>query len=447
MSEQEHAQALRIAGRTDRELAQLFAGLGSARHPRGRVLTAYRQARRALTGNATDLRVVEQVLAELRRSLEVTAFQSLQTAAQAGMLQARAMAQVYDLPLPVEVYAPIHEQTAWLALFDAQAAQVRALTLTGEEAAILGDEGRVGTLSPGPVVCEGARWLVIAAISGLSHGIDGAISRSGRQGEFVRQAVASIDGRTTNCCLKVHGQVVEMEESFRLTGTPRFADKMRDPPFHNYCRTVWTLVHRRDVDDNLSVRMRNAAAAELADRAESGKRGLFHYGDATSRRYGDYTRPKKVSNTRKVSTISPRNVLDSWVNGANRKQSVLLKKAIREEFGQKGLLLNRNNYQISAGDIRAARPVVRSIYNDTQAALQGKSSIKLYRGVKSGIRTPGVVESWTTDIGTARKFNGYDILEMEIPIERIFAFSGGPNWKNGRYGEQFEYMVMSGAPQ
>ncbi|MCO5182193.1 MAG: phage head morphogenesis protein [Candidatus Promineofilum sp.] len=284
MSEQEHAQALRIAGRTDRELARLFAGLGSARHPRGRVLTAYRQARRALAGNATDLRVVEQVLAELRRSLAATALQSLQTAGQAGMVQARAMARVYDLPLPVEVYAPVSEQAAWLALFDAQAAQVRALALTGEEAAILGDEGRVGALSPGPVVREGARWLAIAALAGLSFGIDGAISRSGRQDAFVRQAVAAIDERTTDCCLKVHGQAVGMRERFRLTGTPRFADRMRDPPFHFYCRTVWTLVRLQDVEDSLTLRMRDAATAELTARAETGRRVEIHPASATSRR-------------------------------------------------------------------------------------------------------------------------------------------------------------------
>jgi len=440
VSEQEHAQAIRIASATDRELSRLFARLGTSRHPRGRILTAYRQARRALAGGERiDLRIANEVLAELRLSVEEVAVNSLRAAAEAGNEQARRMAALYSLPGVSPPLVQDAELTAWMATYDAQAAQVRALAMSGEKIAIIGDDNRVGTLSPSPIVRDGARWLVIAAIGGLSHGINGAISRSGRQGEFVRQAVAAIDGRTTNCCLKVHGQVVEMEESFRLTGTPRFADKMRDPPFHSFCRTVWTLILRNDINDALTAQMRNAAAAELADRAE--------YGDTTSRRYEDYTPSKNIPGTRTTSAISERGLLDSWVSGAHYKKSILLKNAIREEFGQKGLLLNRNNYQISADDIRAARPVVRSIYNDTQDALRGKRSVKLYRGVKSSIRTPGVVESWTTDIGTARKFNGYDVIEMEIPVERIFAFSGGPNWKNGRYGEQFEYMVMSEEPQ
>lgn len=435
MSEQEHAQAIRIASSTDRELSRLFARLGTSRHPRGRILTAYRQARRALAGGERiDLRIANEVLAELRLSVEEIAVDSLRAAAEAGNEQARRMTALYGLPGVSPPTAQNAELAAWMTTYDAQAAQVRALAMSGEKSAIIGDDNRVGALSPSPIVREGARWLAISAMGGLSHGINGAISRSGKHDEFVRQAVAAVDGRTTNCCLNVHGQAVEMEESFSLTGTPRFADKMSDPPFHNFCRTVWVLVHRRDVNDSLSVQMRNAAAAELASRA------------GASRQSGDYTSSASVSGTRTTTSISESVLLDSWVSGAHYKKSILLKSAIREEFGRKGLLLNRNNYQIGAGDIQAARPVVRAIYNDTQAALRGKRSVKLYRGVKSSIRTPGVVESWTTDIATARKFNGYDVMEMEIPIERIFAFSGGPNWKNGRYGEQFEYMVIPEAP-
>jgi hypothetical protein len=58
---------------------------------------------------------------------------------------------------------------------------------------------------------------------------------------YQKQAIAAIDSRTTNCCLQVHGQIVDLDQSFTLTGTPRFADRLPQPPFHHRCRTVIAL--------------------------------------------------------------------------------------------------------------------------------------------------------------------------------------------------------------
>ena len=46
MSEREHERSVQLALRTDAELGKLFSRLGTRQAPRGRVLTAYRQARR-----------------------------------------------------------------------------------------------------------------------------------------------------------------------------------------------------------------------------------------------------------------------------------------------------------------------------------------------------------------------------------------------------------------
>lgn len=51
---------------------------------------------------------------------------------------------------------------------------------------------------------------------------------------YQKQAIATIDERTTDCCLKVHGQIQNIDDPFILTGTPRFADEMQDPAFHWY---------------------------------------------------------------------------------------------------------------------------------------------------------------------------------------------------------------------
>jgi len=100
-----------------------------------------------------------------------------------------------------------------------------------------------------------------------------------------RQAIAAIDERTTDCCLRVHGQIVGVREPFRLHGTPRFADEMMDPPFHWHCRTVVTLYHPSMEEVGVSTReMREAARAELEARQRTGRREVIHPAHATSRR-------------------------------------------------------------------------------------------------------------------------------------------------------------------
>lgn len=57
-----------------------------------------------------------------------------------------------------------------------------------------------------------------------------------------KQAIAMIDTHTTETCRRVHGQIVPVRSSFKLTGTPRFADRMKSPPFHWNCRTASVMV-------------------------------------------------------------------------------------------------------------------------------------------------------------------------------------------------------------
>lgn len=58
-----------------------------------------------------------------------------------------------------------------------------------------------------------------------------------------RQAIATMSPETTDCCLRVHGQIVDIDEPFTLTGTPRFADQLMHPSFHWNCRTSIAMYH------------------------------------------------------------------------------------------------------------------------------------------------------------------------------------------------------------
>jgi len=283
----EHEQAVRQAERTAEMLRRMFDRLGNAQHPRGRVIAAYRTARRALRGKTDDVRIVTEVLADLRMALANVAAVSLAEAATQGEQQAQKMLEIYGLqPVGLGVASGVEDgQRAWLAQYDAQRAAVLGIVAAGgDEMQILGDDNRMGVLAPGPVVRSGADWIGLVAAGAIMAGIAAGVSRADAQPEFLRQAVAAIDERTTDCCLRVNGQVTTMDGRFELTGTPRYADAMRHPPFHHYCRTSVALIRRDMADDALSRDMRSAAGAELAARGPQDVRQEIDPASSTSRR-------------------------------------------------------------------------------------------------------------------------------------------------------------------
>lgn len=281
MASREHERAVQLALRTGSELKKLFDQMGNVRHPNGRLLSAYRQARRAMKGKITDRVAMAQIIDELRRAIRQNTLEQMMAARQLGILQARTELAIYGLPngtLPV--FASIGLDVV-MSAFETQVTQVRAFAEDGDERMILGDDERVGVLAPGPVSVVSARWLVATAVA--AHGDTLKTNLGRRAGEYVRQAVAAIDERTTNCCLKVNGQTVGLDEPFTLTGTPRYAREQMRPGFHDYCRTAVALVPADEADDDLTERMRSAGAAEIRAR-EDGSRRVIHPAHSTSMR-------------------------------------------------------------------------------------------------------------------------------------------------------------------
>lgn len=58
-----------------------------------------------------------------------------------------------------------------------------------------------------------------------------------------KQAIAAVGVNTTDCCLRVHGQVKPVDQPFELVGEPRFADQLMTSPFHWNCRTAIAMHH------------------------------------------------------------------------------------------------------------------------------------------------------------------------------------------------------------
>lgn len=111
------------------------------------------------------------------------------------------------------------------------------------------------------------------------------VNESQEEIRYRKQAIATIDERTTDCCLRVHGQIRDVDEPFRLTGTPRFADEVQDPPFHWNCRTTEVLYHEAFEQFGVTTdEMRDAARAELEAREKTKTRVPIYPSHATARR-------------------------------------------------------------------------------------------------------------------------------------------------------------------
>lgn len=291
-----HEAAVRSALRAGDRIGRLIARLGTAEHPRGEVLAAYRNAERGLAevlrrGDTGIRRGGEaaEVLVGLRRDVARTARQTLSDAVGIGRDDAARQAQAWGLGqtrtgMDVDTAAM---EAAWLAVVDAQSAAALALVATGADAGeIVGDDSRAGVLRPAVTVAEGGRWIAGAVSAAWRWWIGQWTGGRGQgAGEWYHQAVAAIDERTTDCCLRVHGQVQRLERPFELRGTPRYADRLDHPPFHWYCRTAEALLHQDQVGDGLTQEMLDAALAELLARGPDGKNRVeIHPSHGRSRR-------------------------------------------------------------------------------------------------------------------------------------------------------------------
>lgn len=266
-----HEQTVRSALETGDALLDLFNRIGSADAPRGRILAAYRDAREQLASDEalSRRRVVTLALNGLRdtvnRELNTLVVESLEMGAEQATAQLRAYGTDVDKGDGEWVETFIDAALLSVgALVTVQIAQIMSLIAAGTVSAVqvVGGGARVGILNPAPVITQARDAVAKAAQAGY----DEAVTRSTRDGGWMRQAIAAIDDRTTDCCLRVSGQVVPLKGEFRLTGTPRFADTMERPPFHWNCRTSVALVRAEDAGDNVTRRMREAALNELGTR-------------------------------------------------------------------------------------------------------------------------------------------------------------------------------------
>lgn len=265
MSLSQHRKVVENSQEVSEEFKQLFNRLGSLDNPNGKVYAAYRTSRRALRGNLGKPRTVNEILMTMRDAVEASTGKVLQASVDVGEKKAEFERKVYGLPAPKDQNVNIKPQlTSVMAAVDNQITSVKSAVAIGmDEATILGNANQVGLLTPAPVTREADRWIVALAVITYAGLIRSSLRATGAASDFVRQAVAVLDQKTTNTCLQVHGQVTGMGEAFKLEGEPRFANEMDEPPFHYNCRTGVVIVKVEDAEDRFTDDLINERTEEL----------------------------------------------------------------------------------------------------------------------------------------------------------------------------------------
>lgn len=265
-----HEKAIKSAQTTTDKLGVLFDNLRAGNSP---IARAYRVVIAALRGHLNDLAVVEDALATLREAVSAQARIELDGAIELGLEQALRDFEIYNLPPVFPDGPPTRDaQLAILGILDVQSGKARAIAASGlDEALALGDETRQGILRPAPIQRETAFWMTALSVTAYTSAMKSADE------DFVRQAVAVVDGDTTDTCLAVHGQLVELDEDFKLTETPRFADEMSGPPFWHNCRTSVALIKRELLRDETTEEMRQEANEQKARPRPSAREGMARF--------------------------------------------------------------------------------------------------------------------------------------------------------------------------
>lgn len=254
-------------------LRQFRREVGRQDAPRGKVLAVYRQARRdvrRVLGNQeeqfTALRIGE-VTQTLKQNLNTIAGDMASQSAARGQDSATRQLVAYgesgvnftptaDAPDLAQIQAAAMEPTI------AQLRQIERAAALGQTDLILGDDDtNLGLLTPRQTQNDFERWSNTALALGFTAWLFGRDRRRADESPFKKQAIAAIDERTTQTCIRVHAQIQDFAKPFTLTGQPRFARKMQAPPFHFHCRTTSALF-QKEFDIGLTDRMRKAAKNE-----------------------------------------------------------------------------------------------------------------------------------------------------------------------------------------
>jgi len=275
MSLTEHEAAVELTLGLNQDRIDLFDEIGNRGTITTEIMQAYILAVQSLRGRlgVANAPYIISVYNQLSLRLEAEAERLLVKSSEIGLQAGYDLLDVYGIKvddLKTREKQSIVEDSlaAFLGVTTTQINKAGLLSLAEDpdENLILGDYSRVGILTPSIATGEldTQANLIISLI--IAYLVERSLKGQSRLDvdRYVLQAIAAIDHRTTRTCLRVHGQTREIRGGyFVLTETPRYADRMKYPQFHRYCRTSTALVRAADANDELTQQMIASAEAEL----------------------------------------------------------------------------------------------------------------------------------------------------------------------------------------
>ena len=289
-------------------------------------------------------------------------------------------------------------------------------------------------------------------LDGLTHARD-----SGQVPGLQKSAIATFDNRTDADSYPVHGQVRDLEANFvdgegreYLHPPGRPNDREKEVPY---------IASSAELGGDPG----EFGGTEISDREEGIKRAEEDKARLAARRKARATRmAKRKDRSRKARGLAPLNRGDTfesrriyhqlwWANGSKNKAAIELKTSALEEFGLDGVVYNPNNHGVNLEDVAQARQDMRRVWRETVNDLleDGQETLTLYRGVKSEYAVEGVLESYSESESVARKFAGRNghVYKEEVDVRRVLFHHRQDWWKNGRFGQQDEFVVMPHPPR
>lgn len=272
-------------------IGKSFARIGTRENPEGFVIASYRETNRLISvvldtheSKRSALPVTISLIDGMRSNIRSEMSSEIYQMVSEGQDEAIRQLRYYgEIASPFDEYVLLDEVNAAIAAIDAQMlAQrelVRSLLLSDAETEqIVGSEDRSGILRYSDI----SALAVSYAASFVWDGFTGLLDFFNQSGGTVykKQAVAALDERTTDCCLRVHGQIRDFWRPFDLEGVPRYANKMQFPAFHRYCRTAVAL-YDGIYDNGITQELERSAQVILNERSAGGS-GYRHPADAYS---------------------------------------------------------------------------------------------------------------------------------------------------------------------
>lgn len=264
-----HQDVVSQALETNSKRRKLFDVIGHSQKTDTKLYGAYRHARTLLRTNWNDKSTSRTVLNDFQTQVNGITDELMLEAYDIGVEEGLAFFDIYGIRRPTPPPVPQEPVDAVKAAVNRQVIQAKALLSQEDMGAelVIGSDTSAGILHPtqiSGIIDNNANSLIGSIISILLLLLVNAPESS--EDNYLVQAIATVDSRTTDCCLSVHGQTRPIGGTFTLTGTPRFSDQMARPPFHHYCRTSVALVLEEHKDDRLTKELIESAIAELAKR-------------------------------------------------------------------------------------------------------------------------------------------------------------------------------------